>query len=201
MAKEAGVIIMQIPEEEWRSLSHRQRRVLVNKERRRRKRKTAALKREEDRAVLESQPGYLERLAAEEKLEEERGQKEEAERLLEHEAWLEREKKAQDEFRRKREKEEKAQKEKEERERLIREEWELLQKKEKEAEEKKERQRQKKEVMEFSHRRLRHSNTTIWTVLRSWLLRLHCFVAPPTNYHPPYLHYSGTVEYPLLLLS
>ncbi|CAI8019465.1 U2 small nuclear ribonucleoprotein auxiliary factor 35 kDa subunit-related protein 1 [Geodia barretti] len=126
---------MQIPEEEWKSLSHRQRRVLVNKERRRRKRKTAALKREEDRAAVESQPGYVERLAAEEKLEDEIRQKEEAER----------EKKAQDVFRRKREKEEKEQKEKEERERLIREEWELLQKKEKEAKEKRERQRQQKE--------------------------------------------------------
>ncbi|KAL5476281.1 hypothetical protein EMCRGX_G026205 [Ephydatia muelleri] len=140
---------MQIPADEWRRFTHKQRRSLINKERRRRRRERNAIVREnEERAVqaqLESEADYLDRLVEAERLKAEEERKEEAKRLLDHEAWLERERVAAEEYCRKREHEEKRKRDKEERERLIREEWEVLQAREKQVEEKRERTRREKE--------------------------------------------------------
>eukprot|EP00731_Ephydatia_muelleri_P030416 Em0021g939a len=111
---------MQIPADEWRRFTHKQRRSLINKERRRRRRERNAIVREnEERAVqaqLESEADYLDRLVEAERLKAEEERKEEAKRLLDHEAWLERERVAAEEYCRKREHEEKRKRDKEERE-------------------------------------------------------------------------------------
>lgn len=137
---------MQISSEDWKNLSHRERRRHVNRERRRHKRIAAARQREEEMKALEAQPEYLEEVCKEERRLEEELRRDAARSMLENAAWLERERRDQELFQRKREEEERKRKEKEERERLIREEWEALQRREKEEEAVKEKEKKEKEV-------------------------------------------------------
>ncbi|XP_019850645.1 PREDICTED: U2 small nuclear ribonucleoprotein auxiliary factor 35 kDa subunit-related protein 2-like [Amphimedon queenslandica] len=139
-------MVLEIPKSEWITLSHKERRRLIKKEKRRRLRQKIAQDRaeaEEEFERLKLQPEYAEKLAEEER----RVQKEEAERQLQYEAWLERDRKSHAEFCEKREKEEQKLREREERERMIREEWEALERKEKQAKENKEKAKSKKEEL------------------------------------------------------
>lgn len=137
---------MEIIPEEWRRLSHRERRSFVNKQRRGHRRVRIAQQRETEREALESEPGYLEAVCKEERRVAEELRRDEARSMLENAAWLQRELLDQQEFRRRRELAEKRRTEQEARERLIREEWESLRQKENEENEIKEREKMEKEV-------------------------------------------------------